>query len=168
MCDAVSAGLASSDEVVRPPACRLTASALRGVLVCGRPQLLLCLEQLVSGPGFIGMAGAAAVEFRKEATRQWVALVTCCSSRGHLIAMLCSASAIVITITGPYCRTAEHSMHKPAAAHDHSIMPAHAHLNLLGWVSLFLFGIFYKLIPDLNGAASPSRISLFGQAALYR
>jgi len=24
--------------------------------------------------------------------------------------------------------------------HDHAVMPAHAHLNLLGWVSLFLFG----------------------------
>src|SRR3712207_2041829 len=37
-----------------------------------------------------------------------------------------------------------------AAAHDHSIMPAHAHLNLLGWVSLFLFGIYYKLNPFLE------------------
>jgi hypothetical protein len=27
----------------------------------------------------------------------------------------------------------------------HAAMPAHAHLNLLGWVSLFLFGIFYFL-----------------------
>ncbi len=26
---------------------------------------------------------------------------------------------------------------------DHSTLPAHAHLNLLGWVSLFLFGIYY-------------------------
>jgi hypothetical protein len=24
-----------------------------------------------------------------------------------------------------------------AASHDHSVFPAHAHLNLLGWVSLF-------------------------------
>ncbi len=37
-----------------------------------------------------------------------------------------------------------------AAAHDHLIMPAHAHLNLLGWVSLFLFGIYYKLHPALE------------------
>lgn len=29
-------------------------------------------------------------------------------------------------------------------------MPAHAHLNLLGWVSLFLFGIFYRLHPSLE------------------
>jgi FtsH-binding integral membrane protein len=34
-----------------------------------------------------------------------------------------------------------------AASGDHSTMPAHAHLNLLGWVSLFLFGIFYHLHP---------------------
>ncbi|MCC2653841.1 MAG: hypothetical protein K0Q60_4007 [Microvirga sp.] len=33
---------------------------------------------------------------------------------------------------------------------DHSIMPAHAHLNLLGWVSLFLFGIYYRLHPALD------------------
>jgi cbb3-type cytochrome oxidase subunit 1 len=37
-----------------------------------------------------------------------------------------------------------------AATHNHSIMPAHAHLNLLGWVSLFLFGIYYKLHPALE------------------
>jgi hypothetical protein len=37
-----------------------------------------------------------------------------------------------------------------AASGDHSAMPAHAHLNLLGWVSLFLFGIFYHLHPGLD------------------
>ena len=39
---------------------------------------------------------------------------------------------------------------------DHSTMPAHAHLNLLGWVSLFLFGIYYHLHPaiDRGGLAS--------------
>jgi hypothetical protein len=35
-----------------------------------------------------------------------------------------------------------------AASGDHSAM--HAHLNLLGWVSLFLFGIFYHLHPALD------------------
>jgi hypothetical protein len=39
-----------------------------------------------------------------------------------------------------------------AAAHDHAVMPAHAHLNLLGWVSLFLFGIYYKLHPTLDAS----------------
>ena len=33
---------------------------------------------------------------------------------------------------------------------DHSTLPAHAHLNLLGWVSLFLFGIYYHLHPTLD------------------
>lgn len=37
-----------------------------------------------------------------------------------------------------------------AISHDHSTMPAHAHLNLLGWVSLFLFGVFYHLHPGLD------------------
>jgi peptidoglycan/LPS O-acetylase OafA/YrhL len=37
-----------------------------------------------------------------------------------------------------------------AISDDHSAMPAHAHLNLLGWVSLFLFGIFYHLHPALD------------------
>lgn len=39
-----------------------------------------------------------------------------------------------------------------AISQDHSAMPAHAHLNLLGWVSLFLFGIFYHLHPALDTA----------------
>lgn len=42
-----------------------------------------------------------------------------------------------------------------AISQDYSTMPAHAHLNLLGWVSLFLFGIYYHLHPvlDLNPLA---------------
>ena len=39
---------------------------------------------------------------------------------------------------------------------DHSTLPAHAHLNLLGWVSLFLMGVFYRLHP----AADRSRLAL--------
>lgn len=33
---------------------------------------------------------------------------------------------------------------------DHSTFPAHAHLNLLGWVSLFLFGVYYHLHPAID------------------
>jgi cbb3-type cytochrome oxidase subunit 1 len=33
---------------------------------------------------------------------------------------------------------------------DHSTFSAHAHLNLLGWVSLFLIGIYYHLHPSLD------------------
>jgi peptidoglycan/LPS O-acetylase OafA/YrhL len=39
-----------------------------------------------------------------------------------------------------------------AASKNHSVMPAHAHLNLLGWVSLFLIGIFYRLHPALDAS----------------
>jgi len=31
---------------------------------------------------------------------------------------------------------------------DFSLAPAHAHMNLLGWVSFFLYGAFYALIPQ--------------------
>jgi len=41
-----------------------------------------------------------------------------------------------------------------AISQDFSTMPAHAHLNLLGWVSLFLFGIYYRLHPWLEGSRS--------------
>ncbi|MBF9197911.1 hypothetical protein [Microvirga terrestris] len=37
-----------------------------------------------------------------------------------------------------------------AMTQNHAIMPAHAHLNLLGWVSLFLFGIYYERRPALD------------------
>jgi hypothetical protein len=43
-----------------------------------------------------------------------------------------------------------------AASGDHSVFPAHAHLNLLGWVSLFLIGIFYRFHPALD----TSRVAL--------
>jgi hypothetical protein len=39
-----------------------------------------------------------------------------------------------------------------AASQNHAIMPAHAHLNLLGWVSLFLFGIYYERRPALDSS----------------
>ncbi len=34
-----------------------------------------------------------------------------------------------------------------AATEDHSLFPAHAHLNLLGWVTMALFGVYYHLVP---------------------
>jgi cbb3-type cytochrome oxidase subunit 1 len=38
-----------------------------------------------------------------------------------------------------------------AASHDHALAPAHAHWLLLGWVSMFLYGAFYKLFPAAQG-----------------
>jgi len=37
-----------------------------------------------------------------------------------------------------------------AISRDHAALPAHAHLNLLGYVSLFLFGLYYRLHPSLD------------------
>ncbi|MGB8622843.1 MAG: hypothetical protein WCD16_08485 [Paracoccaceae bacterium] len=34
-----------------------------------------------------------------------------------------------------------------AASGDHELYPAHAHLNLVGWVSMGLFGVYYRLTP---------------------
>ena len=41
-----------------------------------------------------------------------------------------------------------------AISGDHSAYPAHAHLNLLGWVSLFLIGIYYRMHPALERTRS--------------
>jgi cbb3-type cytochrome oxidase subunit 1 len=34
--------------------------------------------------------------------------------------------------------------------HDYSLQPVHAHLNLLGWVSLALIGLLYTTFPQLQ------------------
>jgi cbb3-type cytochrome oxidase subunit 1 len=34
-------------------------------------------------------------------------------------------------------------------AHDFLLVPVHAHLNLVGWASLALFGIVYHLMPQM-------------------
>ena len=35
-----------------------------------------------------------------------------------------------------------------SATHDHTLAPAHAHLNLLGWVSFAIFAFYYRLVPE--------------------
>jgi hypothetical protein len=45
-------------------------------------------------------------------------------------------------------------------ASDHTLAPVHVHLNLVGWVSLFLFGLFYKLHPDVIGGAAVVQVSM--------
>jgi cbb3-type cytochrome oxidase subunit 1 len=35
-----------------------------------------------------------------------------------------------------------------AIAQDFSLAPAHAHLNLLGWVTMALYGLFYRAVPE--------------------
>lgn len=35
-----------------------------------------------------------------------------------------------------------------SATGDHLLSPAHAHLNLIGWSTMALFGIYYHLVPS--------------------
>lgn len=42
-----------------------------------------------------------------------------------------------------------------AGSHDYSLTPAHAHLNLLGWVTMSIFAVFYRLWP----AAAASKLA---------
>jgi len=35
-----------------------------------------------------------------------------------------------------------------SASQDHTLAGAHAHLNLVGWVTLALFGVYYHLTPQ--------------------
>jgi hypothetical protein len=37
-------------------------------------------------------------------------------------------------------------------AGDHTMSPAHAHLNLVGWVTLALFGVYYRLTPQAGAS----------------
>ncbi|WP_246748596.1 hypothetical protein [Rhizobium setariae] len=38
-----------------------------------------------------------------------------------------------------------------AATHDHTLSPVHAHINLVGWVTMFLSGLFYATYPGSQG-----------------
>lgn len=38
---------------------------------------------------------------------------------------------------------------------DHGLMGVHAHINLLGWVSMFLYGLFYRVAPEAGQGLLP-------------
>lgn len=42
-----------------------------------------------------------------------------------------------------------------SANSDFTLKPVHVHVNLLGWVSMFLFGLWYRMVP----AASETRLA---------
>ncbi len=76
---------------------------------------------------------------------------------------LCFQAAVVFVVAGMIWGIIM------AVSEDHSAMPAHAHLNLLGWVSLFLFGIYYRLRPSLErdkGALTQVWIWIIGTIVL--
>ena len=52
------------------------------------------------------------------------------------------------------------------ASGDHSQMPTHAHLVLVGWVSFAIFGFFYHLFPE-RGATLLARLHFWLAQASY-
>lgn len=51
--------------------------------------------------------------------------------------------------------------------HDYSLTPVHAHINLLGWVSLALFGLAYRSYPELGRSWTATlHIALCGPSAV--
>jgi len=54
-----------------------------------------------------------------------------------------------------------------AATHDFTLMPVHAHLNLLGWASLALFGLVHRAYPQLGERwTAKLHLALAGPSAL--
>lgn len=47
-----------------------------------------------------------------------------------------------------------------SASGDHTLAPAHAHLNLVGWVTMALFGVYYHLVPSAQGTLSRVHFAL--------
>ena len=41
------------------------------------------------------------------------------------------------------------------ATHNHLASSAHAHLNLLGWVSMAIYGLFYRVMPQAAVGVMP-------------
>ena len=60
------------------------------------------------------------------------------------------ATAAIFAICGMICGI------QMAASHDHSLSPAHGHLNLIGFVSMSVFGAYYALSPQ----AAASRLAM--------
>ena len=58
------------------------------------------------------------------------------------LAFYCFFSAAVYALAGMGLGIAM------AASHDHTMSTVHAHLNLLGFVSMALFGLYYHAVPQ--------------------
>lgn len=70
--------------------------------------------------------------------------------------MLCGVIAVLIGMTWGL---------RMAATGDHTMMPAHAHLNLVGFVSFEIFAFYYHVVPEAAEGALPRlhlALSFFG------
>ena len=59
------------------------------------------------------------------------------------VSSVCFRAAVLLVLAGMVWGL------QMAILQDHSAFPAHAHLKLFGFVSLFLFEIYYRLHPSL-------------------
>lgn len=50
--------------------------------------------------------------------------------------------------------------------HDFTLSPVHAHTNLLGWVSMFLYGLFYRAVPGAGAGLLPKIHAVLAIAGL--
>jgi hypothetical protein len=51
-------------------------------------------------------------------------------------------------------------------AQDFTLSPVHAHLNLLGWVSMFLYGLYHRTHPACAGKLATVQVSLSSFGAI--
>jgi uncharacterized membrane protein YgdD (TMEM256/DUF423 family) len=42
-----------------------------------------------------------------------------------------------------------------AMSEDHRMMPVHAHLNVIGWLSFFAIGLYYRVFPESSRGSLP-------------
>jgi len=61
---------------------------------------------------------------------------------------------VLFAITG-MCRGLWMGMHE-----DFTLAPVHAHINLVGWVTMFLAGLFYHVRPDREGGLAKVHLGL--------
>ncbi|MCP1199166.1 hypothetical protein [Notoacmeibacter sp. MSK16QG-6] len=47
-----------------------------------------------------------------------------------------------------------------SATHDHTLSPAHGHLNLIGFVAMSVFGLYYALTPHAAGRLAMAHLAL--------
>lgn len=60
------------------------------------------------------------------------------ANAAHRLARLCFRIATLAALAGTALGVVM------GASEDFRLAPVHAHLNLLGWVSIFLYGLFYR------------------------
>lgn len=51
-------------------------------------------------------------------------------------------------------------------SHDHGLSAAHAHLNLVGWATMAIFGLYYSITPQARGGLAKLHYVLHTVAVL--